>query len=189
MKPEFPFITALLLCFISISCNKKDNSDLVPAPLFKNSWEGSLEVTFTNLIPPWSESSTLMSVHIDTWGIVSIEDGSLEYNGDTIINNSSRIERGGFWQMSPEGILKTYGGVDHIDVDAHVNIFSDVQNVYAKDNDGNWILVGTFDYSGTPGSDISFIFNDAIATGSTVGINEPTGSIIWILQLSPTLVP
>lgn len=171
-----------------MSCSQKKPPDMILDPIFKNAWEGSLMLTFSNTLPPWNENSKGMKVHIDNMGIVTIEEGSLEYNGEIIFTKNSKIKREGFWKMSPVGILKTYDGVNYLDVDANINVTSDVQRVYAKKKSGNWILVNTVDFTGTPDSTLSFVFDDAV-TGSTVGVNTEGGSIVWTLTLTPALVP
>lgn len=175
----------LLACLVFFACKKdKDKPIPVPEPVLESSYDGTLVVKSVNTFPPWSETSIGMNVFIDgEFGVVDFEDGSLAYNGDTIINGDSKIERGGFWNMSPEGSLKTIGGIDYLEVDAHVSVLGDVQNIYAKDNDGNWVLVNSTDFTGTPNSDLTFILQDAIDASSVVSAAGPFGSLTWTLSL------
>jgi hypothetical protein len=72
-----------------------------------------------------------------------------------------------------------------MDVDAHVTVQNDVQRIYAKDNDGNWVLVNETPFNETPYSVVSFDFDDAETNGSYQSLVLPTGSIIWRLTLTP----
>lgn len=175
----------MLASFLVFSCKKdKDKPIPVPEPVLEYSYDGILVVKWVNTLPPWSETSIGMEVFIDgEFGVVNIADGSLEYNGDTIINNDSKIERGGFWNMSPVGSLQTKGGINYLEVDARISVLGDVQNVYAKDNYDNWVLVSTFDFTGTPNSELAFVLQDAINTSSVVSEGTGTGSITWTLSL------
>jgi hypothetical protein len=178
-------LVIVLFTSVLISCKKdKDKPIPIPEPVLESSYDGTLVVQSVNTFPPWSETSIGMNVFIDgEFGVVEFEDGSLAYNGDTIINNDSKIERGGFWNMSPEGSLKTIGGVNYLDVDAHVSVLGDVQNVYGKDNNGNWVLLSTFNFTGTPNSDLTFKLQDAIDASSVVSAGDQFGFITWTLSL------
>lgn len=185
LKQAMNLLLILLACLVFFACKKdKDKPIPVPEPVLESSYDGTLVVKSVNTFPPWSETSIGMNVFIDgEFGVVDFEDGSLAYNGDTIINGDSKIERGGFWNMSPEGSLKTIGGIDYLEVDAHVSVLGDVQNIYAKDNDGNWVLVNSTDFTGTPNSDLTFILQDAIDASSVVSAAGPFGSLTWTLSL------
>ena len=175
----------LLASLLVFSCKKdKDKPIPVPDPVLESSYDGTLVVQFINTIPPWNETSIGMEVFIDgEFGVVDIADGSLAYTGDTIINNDSRIERTGFWNMYPLGSLRTEGGIDYLDVNAQIIVVGDVQHVYAKDNNDNWVLVSTFNFTGSPNSDLAFVLQDAINTSSVVSASTGTGSITWTLSL------
>ncbi|MDY0104590.1 MAG: hypothetical protein RBS07_16780 [Lentimicrobium sp.] len=181
---KFLNILVLVLFASVLICCKKDKPIPIPEPVLESSYDGTLVVESINTMPPWSETSIGMNVFIDgEFGVVEIEDGSLEYNGDTIINNDSKIERGGFWNMSPVGSFEIIGGVNYLNIDARISVLGDVQNVYGKDNNGNWVLLSTFNFTGTPNSDLAFILQDAIDTRSVVSVADQFGSITWTLSL------
>lgn len=175
----------LLPGLVFFSCKKdRDKPVPVPEPVLQQDYAGSLVVQSVNEMPPWSETSIGMNLFIDgELGVVSIENGSLEYNGDTILNGNSRIERGGFWNMSPTGILKTYSGINYLDVDARISVMGDVQNVYARDNYGNWVLVNSINVTGTPESRLSFVLQEAIDASAVVNVADQFGSVTWTLSL------
>ncbi len=162
---------------------------MVPDPVLEKSYDGTLVVNFTNSFPRWSETSLGMRVSIDKdLGTVLIEEGSLEYNGDTILVDShgeeaSRIERGGFWNMKPQGKLSKAGNVMYINIDAGITVYGDVTNVYAKDDYGTWILVASESFEGTPNSDLSFVLQEAIDGSAVIQSGDQFGSITWTLGL------
>lgn len=193
MKTYFKIlqVVALVILTFSImeSCTKKEEPNMVPDPVLDKSYDGTLVVNFTNSFPRWSETSLGMRLSIDKdLGTVLIEEGSLEYNGDTILVDShgeedSRIERGGFWNMKPQGELSKAGDVVYIDIDAGITVYGDVTNVYAKDDYGTWILVVSQPFEGTPNSELSFVLQEAIDGSAVVQSGDQFGSITWTLGL------
>lgn len=179
-------VALVILTFsIMVGCNKKEEPNIVPDPILTNDYQGQLFVRYTNTLPPW-DKSTAMNVHIDKkLGVVTIDNGSLSYSGDTIINNDSRLVRNGEWAMYPIGTLMEDAGRKYMDVDAHVTVQNDVQRIYAKDNDGNWVLVNETPFNETPYSVVSFDFDDAVLNGSYQSLVVATGSIVWRLTLTP----
>jgi hypothetical protein len=158
---------------------------MIPDPVLTNDYQGQLYVRYTSTLPPWDVSTT-MNVHIaKDLGVVTIDGGTLSYSGDTIINGDSRLVRSGQWSMSPNGILMEDAGRKYIDVDAQVTVQNDIQRIYAKDNDGNWVLVNETPFNETPYSVVSFDFDDAETNGSYQSLVVATGSIIWRLTLTP----
>lgn len=157
-----------------------------PDPILTNDYQGHLFVQYTNTLPPWDVSTT-MNVHIDKeLGVVTIDNGTLSYSGDTIIQNDSRLVRSGEWAMYPIGTLMEDAGSKYMDVDAQVTVQNDVQRIYAKDNDGNWVLVNETPFNETPYSVVSFDFDDAVLNGGSYqSLVVATGSIIWRLTLTP----
>ena len=119
-----------------------------------------------------------MMVHIDKdLGIIDIDNCILSYSGETIINDDSKIERIGQWKIAPEGIIMEDAGRTHIDINANVIVQNDVQRIYAKDNDGNWVLVSEVPFNETPYSILSFDFDDEVIMGSVAGVSNEYGSI------------
>ncbi len=174
-----------VISVIGINCNKKEDPNMVPDPVLKNDYRGTLKVSSTNTLPPWSVSTT-MDVYIEKeLGTITIDPGTLSYSGDTIIQESSRLERTGQWQMYPIGTLMEDASHKYIKVDAQVNVVNDVQRIYAKDNDGNWLLVNEVTFNEAPYSVVDFDFAEAETSGSVSGITVATGSITWTLIISP----
>lgn len=189
MKTYFKSLRAVVLFILTLlivaGCNKKEEPNIVPDPILTNDYQGQLFVQYTNTLPPWNVSTT-MNVNIDKeLGVVTIDNGTLSYSGDTIIQNDSRLVRNGEWAMYPIGTLMEDAGRKYIDVDAHVTVQNDVQRIYAKDNDGNWVLVNETPFNETPYSVVSFDFDDAVLNGSYQSLVVATGSIIWRLTLTP----
>lgn len=184
LKTAGLLILALLTLLIS-GCHDDDSA--IPDVLDAN-YEGSLKVTYTNVYPPWSVSKSMDVAIEKVNGNITISSCTLSYSGDTIIDGDSKIVRSGTWQINPKGTL-SFGNNNnvYIAVDAHVVVQNDVMKIYAKDNDGNWVLVDKEDISETPNSDLTFELNEATANGSVIGFNTPAGSIIWELYLLPKL--
>jgi len=183
-------LALLFLSFLTVlSCKKKEEPNMVPDPILNSNFKGRLTVVSTNTLPPWNVT-TFMNVQIEKqFGTVSIDNGTLSYSGDTIIQNNSRLQREGEWSMYPIGELKNDGGIMKVEINAQVNVQNDVQRIYAKDDSGNWVLVNTLNFEETPYSTFTFDFEDAMLQGSVVGVSVPTGSIFWTLTISPSLVP
>ncbi len=177
----------IFLCTALVSCKKeKEEENEIPAAdeVLDNNYSGSLSVNFTNQLPEFSVEET-MAVSIDKFGLVTIDNGTLDYYGETLVSDDSKIERSGQWSMAPTGILMTEGGQNYLKVDAHITINYDNQKVYAKNNQGEWQLVAEIPYSGTPSSILNFDFEGAYLNeeGSVVQVQSELGSIIWRLLL------
>ena len=174
-----------MLCIVVLSCKKKEvNEDLViDDNSFQHNYTGSLIVNFTNTMPEFGAVES-MDVEIDTLGFVTIESGTLEYSGITLVSDDSKLERNGKWNLAPTGHIVVEGGITYVKINAGINIDFDETKVYAKDNYGTWILVSEFAVAGTPNSDLgAFNFNDAVNGGTTNGVEDQFGNIEWTLIL------
>ncbi|MFU8843767.1 MAG: hypothetical protein ACNA7V_08170 [Bacteroidales bacterium] len=156
--------------------------------ILENDYSGTLRVEFNNTMPEFS-AEAIMDVEIMKFGNVDIYSGTLQYYGETLVSDNSKIERHGQWDINPDGVLIKDGGELYLVVDAKIDVAFDVTKVYAKDSNGNWVLVSEYDYLGQPGSQLSFNFWEAVISGSTTGTNDQYGSIMWTLQLTPTIIP
>lgn len=180
----FKIITIMFLCLAVFGCNKKEvNEDLVIDEVLNNNYSGYLSVNFTNQMPQFAVEET-MGVSINEFGLVNIDNGVLDYFGETMFSDDSKIERSGQWEISPTGILITEGGIDYVKIDAGIAVIYDIQKVYAKDNNDEWILVSEIPFSGEPNSDLNFGLDDAILEGATSGTQNQLGSIEWNLLLT-----
>lgn len=183
------FTLILLSAIILGSCKKKEEPNMVPEPMLENNYTGTLNVFYKNTLPPWAVSTT-MNVEVDKQlGVMTIDQGTLSYTGDTIIQGNSRLQRTGQWTMVPLGTFMMDNNIISIKVDGGVYVQNDVQRIYAKDNDGSWVLVSEVTFNETPNADLIFDFNDAQINGSTCGVTVATGSILWTLTLHPAIVP
>ncbi len=191
MKYHFRFkptnilsVLLLTIAFLLSGCEKKSDDDSAPDDWLNNSYKGTLTVHYTNLYPAWDVSTT-MDVDIDkATGLVTISNATLSYSGVTLVSADSKIERSGSWSIKPTAQLKDNPDNPNIYVDAGIQIQNDVQNIYAKDNEGNWQLVNSTDFSGeTPDSDLSFNLNEAVLSGAIVNASGTGGAIIWTLIL------
>ncbi|MFO7884915.1 MAG: hypothetical protein R6U68_08845 [Desulfobacteraceae bacterium] len=145
-------------------------------------YKGTLSVSFTNAYPEWSVSET-MEVMIEK-GYVSIEDGTLNYSGETLVSDDSKIARSGAWQMFPTGEIITIEDQTRVDVDAHIDVIDDTTEVYAKTKSGQWIMIKSFSVFKQPCSQVSFPFEEALDGGGAVtGVDVESGSIVWTLSL------
>lgn len=181
----------IILSFIIIlSCKKtEEEPNMIPDPILDQSYQGALYVTYTSTLPPWSVS-TSMDVFLDKeLGVFTIDHGTLSYSGDTIIQEDSKMVRSGQWKMYPIGTLMEDAGRKYIDIDVQLEVQNDILQIYAKDNNGNWVLVNETPFNETPYSVVSFDFADATTNSSTVSIQAAGGSIIWTLALMPVLTP
>lgn len=165
-------------CFILLSCNKNDEG--TDPTVFDHNYKGSLSVNFLCQMPQFSVEES-MKVTIDKFGIITFESGTLQYFGETMFDDKTKITRTGQWQMNPEGILKTDGGVNYLEVNANIFVEEDTQRVYSEG-----ILISEFSFTGAPNSEFAFVFDDALSENgcSPVGVSDQYGSIIWTLMLS-----
>ena len=179
------FMSSLIL----VNCKKKDEPNMVPDPILDKNYTGTLYVSFTNTLPPWNVSTT-MDVEVDKeLGVITFDQGTLSYSGDTVIQGSSKLERTGQWKIIPTGIFMKESDVVTIEVDGGVFVQNDVQRIYAKDDNGNWVLVNETTFNENPNADLVFNFKDAQIDGSYCGVSVATGSIMWKLTLIPALTP
>ena len=179
-------VALIFMCLTLTTCKKDKEENDIPAvdEVLDNNYSGSLSVNFSNQIPEFSVEET-MAVEIDKFGLVHIDSGTLDYYGETLVSDDSKIERSGQWTLNPTGILMTEGGVNYVKVDAGITINYDNQKVYAKNNQGQWQLVAEIPYSGTPNSDLNFNMDDAIfnSDGAVNQAQSQIGEIIWHLLL------
>jgi len=186
-------LRSLLLClpvillFLNFNCSQdeaeEDDIDNVPDQLLEHDYRGNLNVRYTNVYPEWDES-TSMEVHIDKEvGIITFENAELNYSGENIINGDSKITRSGSWTIDPTGRLEKDGDIIYIPVDAGVNVVNDVQKLYARDNEDNWILVNETSFDSEPNSDLIFELAEAEDQGSVISAESEGGSLTWSLYL------
>ena len=180
-------LLVVLACLLFTSC-EKDKNEMAPENWLDRSYYGTLTVRYTSVYPQWDVSISMDVVIDKELGAVTISNATLNYSGETLVSADSKIERTGSWGIFPIGRLE--GNADHpqVFVDAGIIIQNDVQNIYAKDNGGNWVLVNSTDFSGEePNSDLSFDFDNAILSGAVINATAAGGSIIWTLILTPAL--
>jgi hypothetical protein len=179
----FTFCLPLILLFLNFSCSK-DEDEKVPDQLLEHDYAGTMTVRYTNVYPEWDETAS-MEVEIDKeMGLINFEGTTLNYSGETVINNDSKIERSGSWGIDPAGRLEKDKGVITIPVDAGVTVINDIQRVYARDNDGKWQLMNETPFDSEPNSDLVFGLAEAETGGSVVSAESEAGSIIWTLYLT-----
>lgn len=183
------FAVLLFSLLIISNCKKKEEPNMVPDAILDKDYVGTLWISFINTLPPWNVSTTI-SVEVDKeFGVITFDQGSLSYSGDTVIQGNSKLERTGQWKIIPTGIFKLNGDEKIIEVDGGVFVQNDIQRIYAKDDTGNWVLVNETTFNETPNADLVFNFNDAQTSGSTCGVTVSTGAIIWKLTLIPKITP
>ncbi len=178
---------ALVILIMFIGCAKKEN-DMAPENWLERSYYGTLMVRYTSVYPEWDVTAQMDVVIDKELGAVTVSDATLSYSGETVIDADSKIERSGSWEMYPIGRLEGTLDDRYVFIDAGVNVMNDVQNIYTKDNQGNWQLVNTLDFSGAePNADLTFDFDDAIISGAVINATSNAGSLTWTLLLTPAL--
>ena len=179
----YSLILISTVCIFFSACKKDEAPDVPLDDWSESNYSGTLEVVYKNSYPEWNVS-TQMDVSIDgPLAYILIEGATLSYSGETLVSNDSKIKRSGSWVMNPVSHFE--GDMDHptIYINAQITIQNDIQQIYAKDNNGNWVLVNETDFSGeTPYSELYFSFDDALLGNGSV-VSDPTGSIIWTLRL------
>ena len=149
-----------------------------------NSYTGTLELRFSNAYPEFDESTTV-SVDIDINGTVTIGTGSLYYEGEDD-NGQSKLKRSGTLTLAPYGnVFHANGGII-IEVDENTS-FNERFQQWVWDGT-TWIEVVDENISGTWNGGLGFDLDEAVISGSTVGVTNAQGSVIWTLTLTPTLV-
>ena len=175
----------MLLAGLMLTFCKKDNED---DPVFEESYWGTLTVNWKSTYPPWDVTSS-MGVEISEERVIVIEPNTLLYSGEKLVSDDSKLTRNGWWDMSPTGEM-----VDNVDqwgsyiyINANIMVMEDVTRVYAKDNYGNWVLVGTAPFMGDVPAELAFRFDLAITddNGHSISVQESTGAITWTLALFP----
>ncbi len=189
MKPKlYLLLLSGLLLFLAgmqeTGCKKDNNDD----PALEQSYWGTLTVTWKSSYPSWDVTAS-MGVEISAERVIVIEPGTLLYSGEKMVSDDSKLTRNGWWDMSPTG--KMVDNVDqwgtYIYIDAHIMVMEDVTRVYAKDNYGNWVLVGTAPFMGDVPAELAFRFDLSTTddNGHSISVQESTGSITWTLSLFP----
>lgn len=181
-------IAALLMPFLltMTACEQWKNNNTNEDGLgLTSDYSGYLEVRYTNVYPPWDESVRLDATINQELETIIFETGSLSYQGDTLVSADSKIVRSGTWQITPVGFMEKAGENISVEVDAGVSVTGDIQEIYAKDQSGNWVMVNQTDLSADPYSTVVFDLITASVEGDTQGISLPTGSILFTLFLLP----
>ena len=185
LKPFETIIFLMLITAVIFAGCKKDDPDDQPTDLLESNYAGQLKVDYMNAVPYWSVL-TNMNVQIEkTQGNITIASGTLAYSGDSI-NTTHKIERSGQWNLTPLGALMANGSNFTIDVNAQVAVQNDVQEIYGKDFDGNWVLESEQNFNDPPNSDLVFNLDDATANGSVVTETTDSTSVTWTLTLTPS---
>jgi hypothetical protein len=178
----------LFFCIGLLGCKKEVPApDMSPETWFENSYVGFLTVNYSNVYPEW-DVSTQMNVEIDkTIGSITISNGSLNYDGETLISDDSKITRSGSWDLIPVGTLDDTR--EYLTIEANLTTVNDIQRIYAKDDKGNWVMVNETDFSNqSPYSSLTFNMTDTqFDEGSIVSEATAYGSIIWTLYLTVKL--
>ena len=184
MKTKRVLLLFVTLLCINISCKK--DIDMVPDQLLSNSYVGTLTVRSFNSYPEWDKTASI-NVNIDKeTGLVIFGNTTLTYSGETIIEDDSKIERSGSWTIYPTGILMGEKQI-YVEVDAGVSVVNDVQKLYDKDDQGNWVLVIVTNLDSEPNSDLNFVLDDAVVSGSIISADAGSASLTWILKLDVAL--
>lgn len=178
------FSIILPVCLFLSGCeNDEDTPEMAPESWLEHSYTGSLSVDYSNSYPEWLVAKS-MDVEIDKeLGTIIINSAKLNYSGETLVSDDSKIVRSGSWNLSPTGALSDNG--EYLNVNAGITTENDIQQIYAKDNSGNWVLANETDFSGyTPNSDLSFSIDDAVNEGAIVMMDTGNGFIMWTLNLT-----
>lgn len=178
----------LVISFFLVSCDKDDDPENEPVWVLNGNYEGELLVEFINTTPPWNES-TIMDVRVAGLdGKITITPATLNYSGDSV-NATTKIERSGQWNITPAGTLVKQGTTFNIEVDAQTVVQNDVQSIYTKDMDGNWVLDSEDNFDEAPDSNLVFSLESAAASASVVEETMSTGAVRWTLTLPNVSMP
>ena len=190
LKPFGTIVFLLLISSIILfeSCNKDDDSDEEPTWVLNGNYEGELLVEFINTMPPWNESTSMDIQIAGLDGKITITTATLNYSGDSV-NTTTKIERSGQWNITPTGTLVKQGTTFNIEVDAQTVVQNDVQSIYTKDMDGNWVLESEDNFDEAPNSNLVFSLEDAAASVSVVEETLSTGMVRWTLTLPIVSMP
>ncbi len=179
-----------ILCLLASGCStEKDTSG--EEDIFEEDYDGLLTVEYINTFPDWT-TSTDMEISIFRTGEVVISTGIISYSGEHILEGGdSKITRSGNWGLAPEGHVEKGGGQTYIVIDPRINVENDITTVYARDNNGNWVMVSQAEYNGPSGGIVTFSFEQAVLSpgGAETGVSEGTGEITWTLNLMPAVTP
>ena len=181
-------VLALAALLILPGCSKKDEEEETGNNGNSNvptTYTGTLALYFTNSMPPMYADDK-MDVFIDKNGEVTIDIGIIQYSGEIVIEDDSKIERSGLWEMTPTGSLVNQGGQQWVKINAHIEVIDDIQKIYAKDNNGQWQLMYEVSANVTPNSELAFPLNDCILNdlGAKIEVSNEMGSISWFLLLA-----
>lgn len=155
--------------------------------ILDNNYTGTLHLRFTNTFPAFDES-TQVAVEIDKYGGVTFETGTLSYEGEDAIDGQSKLRRSGTLTLAPYGNVFHANGDIIIEVDENTSFNERFQQWAWDKQTFTWIPVMDENFSGTWNGGLGFYLGDAATTGSTVGVTNAQGSVIWTLTLSPILV-
>ncbi len=188
MKTNLRLLSILFSVLLIISCTKDKNDNKENDSVVNTNYEGFLDVRYTNTVPPW-DVTTRIDVSIDKdLSAILFGSGTLNFSGELIIEEDSKIVREGTWQIQPVGFMEKIGNDVTISIDGGITITSDVQRIYAKVN-GNWVLVNETDFASTPSVDLDFSLHEADVGGeSERGITLENGSMVFTLYLTASLV-
>jgi len=144
---------------------------------------GSLNLLFTQDLPPISESVT-MEVQISRDGRMTFQNGTLQYDGE-ITQEDMRLRRSGTVVLAPTGSWFNNGGVDQFQV---------IENGIGEEQLQQWAFDGltwqlTLDQT-IPiawNGGLAFELADAVMAGSVIEANAGLYRVRWTLALTPAL--
>lgn len=169
----------ILISLMLTACSKEDQ------PLFAKGYVGFLTVEYINTYPPWAVS-TKMEINMTENGKIAVMTEALSYSGELTMEDS-RIIRSGTWLLRPEGYFVNSNQT--IVINPNIEVSNDVTEIWAKDNNGNWVKVSEVPYSGLAGGPVTFDFLEVTTNPNPAAyvqsVIEGTGSITWTLLLNP----
>jgi hypothetical protein len=179
-------------CFRVLAYNDYGSSEYsniivsVTGSILDSNYSGTLYLRFSNTFPEFDES-TQVAVEIDKYGGVTFETGTLSYEGEDD-NGQSKLKRSGTLTLAPYGnVFHANGGII-IEVDENTSFNERFQQWVWDKSTLTWIPVMDENFSGTWNGGLGFDLDEAVISGSTVGVTNAQGSVIWTLVLTPTLV-
>lgn len=156
-----------------------------PQPVLEHAYLGSLELRFTQDLPP-IQASARMDVAVDPYGAMTFSPGSLSYEGEQE-EDGVRLKRSGQVQLRPTGHWFDQNDQDWFEVQEHATGEERLQHWAWDDDTKQWVQVLDQPIPIAWNGGLAFGLAEAVLAGATVESSTGLGRARWTLVLLPAL--
>ncbi len=169
----------LFVVFFVFGCTDDDEITDPNPEMLDHNYIGTLYLRLTNTYPEFDETSSV-TVEVNKYGIMTFGTGTLNYDGDTTIPQTSRFKRSGILTLRPGGHYKENN--NSFEVDENTTVVEQFQQWIW--NNGSWLNVVDETVNNVWNGGLVFYLDEAVINGSVVEVTNAQGSVKWTLVLA-----